>query len=391
MDAGAHERAGATPVRLVLTVRAAVVRKTASMARDPSVLNAALRWRLPLLAAGFICLVLGVSGGLARLEAFVPSIPSAIIWHGTLMVSGFFGTVISLERAVALNKGWGYIAPLASGAGGILLAAGLTLQGLALMVLGAAGLAAASALIASRHASLETGTLAAGSVAWLAGNTLLVFGGDPVPWWIAFFALTIAGERLELSRYLRHGRLSRSLFTIIAAAMLPAALSMPVLGAMLVMLSLWLLACDLALVTVRTRALARYVAVCLLAGYFWLAAGGLALAGQVSRDAALHALFLGFVFSMILGHAPVILPAVLRVSLPYSAALYGPLGLLHASVAVRIAGDLSGMPSWVAAGAWGNAAAIALFIISAAALVFRGRYRAAHRAVSLHREPARDA
>ena len=53
----------------------------------------------------------------------------------------------------------------------------------------------------------------------------------------------------------------------------------------------------------------RYVAVCLLAGYFWLAVGGALVALQVAYDAALHAIFVGFVFSMVFGHAPVILPA----------------------------------------------------------------------------------
>jgi hypothetical protein len=67
---------------------------------------------------------------------------------------------------------------------------------------------------------------------------------------------------------------------------------------------------------------------------------------------------------MVFGHAPVILPAVLRVRFPYHAALYVPLALLHVSLAVRV--FLSSE-----AGAWGNAAAIVLFIATAATLVFR--------------------
>jgi hypothetical protein len=82
---------------------------------------------------------------------------------------------------------------------------------------------------------------------------------------------------------------------------------------------------------------------------------------ETAYDAALHAIFVGFVFSMVFGHAPVILPAVLRVKLPYHPALYVPLALLHASLALRV--FVSPL-----AGAWGNAAAIALFIATAAAL-----------------------
>jgi hypothetical protein len=104
--------------------------------------------------------------------------------------------------------------------------------------------------------------------------------------------------------------------------------------------------------------------VCLLAGYFWLALGGALAALGVARDAALHAVFVGFVFSMVFGHAPIILPAVLRTAFPYHPVLYAPLALLHASLALRVAGA-------VAPGAWGNAAAIALFIVTAATLVDR--------------------
>ncbi|HJS36788.1 MAG TPA: hypothetical protein VJ789_01515, partial [Burkholderiales bacterium] len=61
------------------------------------------RWRLPLLALGFLSLALGVAGGLVRLGAEIPAPPGAIALHGPLMVSGFLGTVIGLERAVALG------------------------------------------------------------------------------------------------------------------------------------------------------------------------------------------------------------------------------------------------------------------------------------------------
>ena len=44
--------------------------------------------------------------------------------HGLLMTFGFLGTLIALERAVALGRPWGYAAPLASGLAGALLIAG---------------------------------------------------------------------------------------------------------------------------------------------------------------------------------------------------------------------------------------------------------------------------
>jgi hypothetical protein len=333
-------------------------------------------WRLPLLVPGFAALAFGVAGGLVRVGAEIPATSGAIGLHGALMVSGFLGTVIGLERAVALGRWWAYGAPLASGVGGVCLIVGSAAPGFALMALAAALLVAASAAVFLRQRSLEMATLLAGAVAWLAGNLALCAGLAAVPWWIAFFALTIGGERLELSRYLKRGPFARGAFMALAAALPLAPLSPRLLGVVLVLLALWLLVFDLARVTVRQTGLPRYIAVCLLSGYAWLALGGALLAAAYAYDAALHALFVGFVFSMVFGHAPVILPAVLRVPLPYRSALYAPLVMLHASLAARVLGGLTGEPAALRLGAWGNAAAIALFIATAAALVLgRTRHR----------------
>jgi len=97
------------------------------------------RWRFPLLVLGFVALASGIAGGLTRsgLASF-PAPQASVALHGALMVSAFFGTVISLERAVALGRLWGYGAPLASGLGGIALLAGATAAGLWLLAASAA-------------------------------------------------------------------------------------------------------------------------------------------------------------------------------------------------------------------------------------------------------------
>ena len=57
----------------------------------------------------------------------------------------------------------------------------------------------------------------------------------------------------------------------------------------------------------------------------------------------LHALFLGFVIGMVFAHAPVIVPAVFRAPVPYRRHFYAHLGLLHASLILRlVGGDLAG-------------------------------------------------
>jgi len=318
-------------------------------------------YRFPLLVLGFVSLAAGIAGGLARLAPELPAPAGAIAMHGALMVSAFFGTVIGLERAVALGRAWAYGAPLAAGLGGVLLLLQQVVPGLALLVIASVLFLAASLAICARQRSLETATLAAGAAAWLVGNVLFAAALPGTYWWIAFFALTIGGERLELSRYLKRPGWARHAFALLAVALLVAPLAPRALGTVLLLMALWLFQFDLARVTVRQRGLTRYVAVCLLAGYVWLGFGGAGLMLEFAADATLHALFVGFVFSMVFGHAPVILPAVLRVKLPYHPVLYAPLALLHASLFVRVFVS-------VPLGAWGNAAAIALFIATAATL-----------------------
>ncbi len=342
--------------------------------------------RVPLLVLGFVALVSGVAGGLARLGLPGPAPAAGIAWHGALLAGAFFGTLISLERAVALGRAWAYAAPAACGAGGIALVLGSTPAAFWLLLSGSVLLFAVSITIWRRETVLHLALLALGALCLAYANLLLALG-EPVeaavPGWLAFFALTIGGERLELSRLAPVPRAARRLFGALGAATALAALasglaSVPALhatGLLLVLMAAWLARYDIALRTVRGTGLTRYMAVCLLAGYAWLALGGVvfAAAGYAAEravyDAALHAVLVGFVFSMVFGHAPVIFPAIVRVAIPYSVWLYVPLAILHGSVAARVAGDFAAVAALRTAGAAGNALAIAAFIATAAILV----------------------
>jgi len=121
--------------------------------------------------------------------------------------------------------------------------------------------------------------------------------------------------------------------------------------------------------TVKEQGLTRFIAVCLLSGYAWLAAGSLVLlaAGSLTGaayDAVLHAILIGFVFSMVFGHAPIIFPAVVRVRMPYHWTFYLPLLALHASLLIRLAGSGLMLPELLSLGGLLNAAALVLFILS---------------------------
>jgi len=95
--------------------------------------------------------------------------------------------------------------------------------------------------------------------------------------------------------------------------------------------------------------------------------------GTRSYDAAVHAIALGFVFSMVFGHAPIILPAVLRVTLPYTRWFYLPLVLLHASLVVRTVGDAVARFDCIRIGGLLNALALGAFIVVTVIAVLRSR------------------
>jgi hypothetical protein len=252
---------------------------------------------------------------------------------------------------------------------------------------------AASLVVLEIDRSVHLGVMAVGALLLLAGNVAYALGvAIPrlIPAWAGFLILTILGERLELNRMLRPGRRARAAFlAAVAVVVLGILLSsrwpqagMRTFGAGLLGLALWLGTNDLARRTVRIRGLPRFIATTLLAGYGWLAVGGgLALwlgnplAGP-RYDAVLHALFLGFVFSAIFAHAPVIVPAVLRVQFRFHKAHYGPVALLHLSLVARVAGDLLGAFELRRLGGLFNVVAILLFIALSAASVRRNRSEA---------------
>ena len=352
--------------------------------------------RLPLLVLGMLSLLGGVLAGLARLDWAMPApAANAAGWHGPLMISAFLGTVISLERAVALARGWAYLAPAAAGIGGVALLAGAPL--LLTQVLAAAAaaiLVAASAHVLQRLVAPFTVILAVAALCWLVGNAVWLAGWAlhlAVPWWLAFLVLTIAGERLELNRFLPTPRAAQRLFFAIVGAILAGALTslgeedagLALFAAGLLALALWLLRYDIARRNARQPGLTGFIAHCLLAGYAWLALAGLLglaggfLPGHPWRDATLHAVGLGFVFSMIFGHAPIIFPAVMRVRIPWHPAFYLPLLVLHASLALRLFGSLDGQFALLSQGGMINAIALLLFILTLLASVLRGRKKGA--------------
>lgn len=340
------------------------------------------RFPLPFLVLAIIALLAALWAGLMRIGWGLPALtPSLALAHGPLMISGFLGTLITLERAVAMKQKWMYLPPLLAGLGGLLtlLIRSLPL-GPILLTLASLGGVAILIEITRRETALHTFTMLLGAVTWSAGNLLWLFGWQifqVVLFWQAFLVLTIAGERLELSRVLRPPRVQQALFGIImvlllagtVASIFDSQIGTRLSGAALLFLALWSLRNDIAWRHLRHKLpLTRYIAWCLAPGLAWLGVGGAlslgfgAQAAGPRYDAALHAVFVGFVISMIFGHAPIIFPAVLGVPINFQPAFYAYLILLHVSLVSRVITDYANLYTLRTWSGMLNAVAILMFL-----------------------------
>ncbi len=352
-----------------------------------------LAWRrMPVMAIAILTLLAAVWGGLLRIGwHWLTPQPSLPLIHGPLIIGGFLGTLIGLEHAVALRRRWAWLAPLLSALGAVaLILSGRAMPGALLLTLSSLALVLVFGAIIRQQPALFTAVLGLGTLAWLAGNLLWLAGrAIPLvaPWWSSFLVITIVGERLELSRMLRPtpwriGTFLAALALLMSGLIVTMAAfdpGMRIVGAGQLALAAWLGRYDLARRTVRKEGLTRFIALALLLGYGWLAVGGLlalawggTLAG-VAYDAQLHSVLIGFVISMILGHAPIIFPAVLSLPMSWDRSTYLPLAVLHLSLLVRIVGDLI---ESLALRRWGglfNAFAILLFLCNTVRLARRGR------------------
>lgn len=334
-----------------------------------------------------VMLASGILAGLARVPVNVPAHSMQLAaWHGVMMIPAFFGTVISLERAVALRTPLSYAAPLlnAIGALALLVLGSVTAMQLFTLIASVA-LLIVSIRLAQQMAADFTALLAVAAGCWVLGNLAWWVSDDPgrSTWlWLAFLVITIAAERLELTRFLRTSRIAkRWCYAVLALIAVGALLATfvdhkagRIFSAGLLMLAVWLARHDIARHNIRQKGITRYIAACLFGGYVWLGiAGWLGIFGAMEpghtlRDAALHALALGFVLAMVFGHALIIVPAITGLKLPYHWAFYIPLGLLHGSLSLRALGR--SMDSMMLA-QWGAIANAATLMVFAALLLWR--------------------
>ncbi|RPD46540.1 hypothetical protein [Paracnuella aquatica] len=334
---------------------------------------------LPLI---FFSLLLAIWTGWLRIGWSLP-ITNAAAQHGALMVSSFLATLIFLERAVTFRRKWVLLLPVINGLSVVFFLLQQPLIAQLLLVAGAAGFMAMCTYFVWRYGELYYYVFLAGAFALLGGNVIVYkthFYPNAVNWWMAFLLFTIVAERLELSRFLNITAFMRNAL-LAALVLVLLSLFVPfhgwgraVFAAGITGTALWLLRYDMAWKSVRIRGQHRYSALLLITGYFWLPTTAILLVVNSSNpflyDAALHSFFIGFVFSMIFSHAPIILPAVLKLPVKlFRPQLYLLFVLLQASLLLRIVGDVA---QQVHLRRWGgllNGVVILLFFIAVIIIV----------------------
>lgn len=347
------------------------------------------QWRIFFLLPAGLALLAALNAGLLLLGLPAPVTRWADL-HGVLMVIGFLGTLIAMERAVALRHPLGYLAPALLGAGGLILLTPLP-TALSQLLFAEGALAFCLLYLLLWRRSRDVLVL----VQWLGGVHLLVATilwffapvSAMVPWFIGFLVLTITAERVELARIHMpaHGPTVLVLATTAMTLTITGVFFWPDLavrltGSILLMLVLWLLQHDVARTFIRGTGLPRFSAAALLGGYCWLAIAAvcwLIYGSQTSGfayDAIVHSVMLGFAMSMVMAHAPIILPAVLRRPLPYRPIMWGPLVLLHLGLIIRVlVGDLAQVTVVWQTGGVITVAALLFFVLTAVTVSIRGQ------------------
>lgn len=327
-------------------------------------------------------LLLAIWSGWIRIGWSLPSTKTTG-HHGALMVGSFLSTVIFLERAVTFKNKLVLLLPLLNGLSAVFFVTGLPAVAQFILLAGSIGFCIMCLHFIYSYGELYYYLFFAGAFCLAIGNWLLFktnFYPQSAPWWMGFFLFTIVSERLELSRFLPVTKKQSSLLLLcLAIAFIGLLIPFHFNGSLvfatgLILTASWLFKYDMAMKSVKKAGQHRYSAILLISGYVWLVITGAFLyAGNVNAfwyDATLHSFFLGFVISMIFSHAPIILPAVLKLPVkPYRRQLYLLFILMQASLTARVVADGMLLPALRKWAGMINGITMLLFFISIAVLV----------------------
>lgn len=338
-------------------------------------------------------LLVGLWTGLTRLGWDLTYLKPTF-YHGSIMVGGFLGTLICLEKAIPLKKNILLLIPILNASSIVFFLSGHFTYSLIVLIMGSIGLCIIYLIYLSQQDELPILLMFIGAIFWLIGNVLLLFKDlYPLsfPWWMSFLLFTITAERLELSKFLPVTRTVKLiLLALLGISVIGSILHFHGAGSYfsgigLIGISIWLMRYDVIRITLKKEGLTRFTGVALLTGYVALLLGGIFFiifpATPFAYDAVVHTFFLGFIFSMIFAHGPIILPGVLGTTVkPFHPALYVPLILLALSLLIRILADAYVIPYHVRMlSGWISAGSILLYFVTLFTLLIRSTRQGAVR------------
>jgi hypothetical protein len=338
---------------------------------------------LPFLFLAVLNLIIGLIAGLSRI-GWGLHVGTVAVHHGGIMVGGFLGALIALEKAIPIGKKWVLIVPVFCALTPLIAVSGFHDVGLGFMLAGSLGLLGIQSWYLMRFPRDRSMFLMViGASCLVIGNVMLIsssFYPSAFPWWMGFVLFTIVGERVELSKFLPVTATAKKLLFLFLSAFI-VGLALPFhgvgkyfSGVSLVAVALWLLRHDVIRVAMKGSGLVRYSAMALLIAYTTLMVEGIFLValpdGAFSYDTLVHVFFICFVFTMIFAHGPIILPSVLGIARkPYHPLFYLWLALLQVSVVLRIAGNTVLQMEWRRIGGALSTVTIIGYFVTIAALV----------------------
>lgn len=300
-----------------------------------------------------VLLLVALYSALGRVGWSLP-IPEIAAKHGFLMVSGLFGTLISLERSLILKNRWWLSIPIFS-AFSVVLIFNYEVVAFGLQLLAATLLTILYIHQWKKYAENYFFGLCLSSLSWGMAAVVLLAGkafAAASMWYLLFLLFTIVAERLELSKFVATPKWAKPLLLALLA-LLFAAQAIPfhwganyVSGILVAGIAYWLMNFDIININLKKKGFFYYTGSSLFGGYAWLMLSGVLMALPLDApyhyDAVLHSFFIGFAFLMLYAHAPIIFPALLGTGhKPFHKILYLPVFATHALLLLRLFADYS--------------------------------------------------
>lgn len=344
------------------------------------------------MALGAFFFLIAAATGIWRIALtrgfLLPPIPWWLPPHGHLMLGGFLAALIQFERMAGLPIRSLVWVPYVYSLSAIFLHLGhwpITL----IHLLSLLGWAVHRWLAFRRFHVLEKPLIETLSLVSLSSALLYSGGLTATPnaalTALSFPVATIIIERLEMPLHLKKSGANILVWYLVAWCVLWnlllwfGFLSLPAMGALTLFLTLGVAYLDIGLrkPNVAIGETYTFQRVALKAAYLWLIAATLVLIagniipGAILKDLEYHLIGLGFIFSMILAHAPFILAAALS-RLPPLHPPWIPFLLFQSMTLLRIIGDLSvtvSIPFWGWSGWISGVGNTVAFLIYSATLV----------------------